>query len=160
MTRYRHLVFVWILLAQSLPAVGQSAASRPEPAKTLEQKFFAALRSGNSKAVLAYVPGSGVNVGANAQHATQDEIEKQLQQHRGVYCKLFDSSCLIDHACSYRELLTHSDKVRTAATEVTRNGVRQAVLVAEVQNQRCPDQKLIDFIFNLQGDSWKLFSIP
>ena len=115
------------------------------------------MRSGNSKAILAYVPESGATVGA--QHATRDEIEKQLQQHRGVYCKLFASSCL-SGACSYRELLTRSDKVRTAATAVTRNGVQQAVLVAQVQNQRCPDQKLIDFIFNLQGDSWKLFSIP
>jgi hypothetical protein len=140
--------------------MGQSAASRPEPAKTLEQKFFAALRSGNSKILLSYIPESGVNVGSGAQHATRDEIQKQLQQHRGVYCKLFDSSCLIDHTCSYRELLTRSDKVRTAATAVTRNGVRQAVLVAQVHNQRCPDQKLIDFIFNLEGDSWKLFSIP
>lgn len=156
MAHHRHLA--WILLALSLPVAAQTAKSPPEPAKTLEGKFFAALRSGNSKAILAYVPESGATVGA--QHATRDEIQKQLQQHRGVYCKLFDSSCLVDHACSYRELLTRSEHVRTAATEVTRNGVRQAVLVAQAQNQRCSDQKLIDFIFNLQGDSWKLFSIP
>jgi hypothetical protein len=145
-------------LALCLPSTGQFATSSPQPAKTLEQKFFAALRSGNSKALMSYVPENGVNLGA--QHATKEEIGKQLQQHRGVYCKLFDSSCLNSQSCSYRELLSRSEKVRTAASEVTRNGVRQAVLVAQVQNQRCPDQKLIDFIFNLQGDSWKLFSMP
>ena len=146
--------FLWITLALCLPATAQSTASHAEPVKTLEQKFFAALRAGNSKSFLAYIPKNGV------QNATRDEIAKQLQQHRGVYCKLFDSSCLTSQACSYRELLTRSEKVRTAASEVTRNGVRQAILVAQVQNQRCPDQKLIDFIFNLQGDSWKLFSLP
>ena len=160
LTHYRHLAFASILVTLAWPVAAQSAdGKKPEPTKTLEQKFFAALRSGNSKILLSYIPESGANVGSGAQHATKDEIEKQLQQRRGVYCKLFDSSCL-SGACSYRELLTRSDKVRTAASEVTRNGVQQAVLVARVQNQRCTDQKLIDFIFNRQGNSWKLFSIP
>ncbi len=135
---------------------------------TLERNFFSALRAGDSKAILAYVPAGGVNVGPDAQHETRDEIERQLQFHRGLYCKLFDSACIdspirldnAQRACSYRELLTHSDKVRTAASEVTRGGVQQAVLVARIQNAQCPNDKLIDFIFNLQADGWKLFSIP
>jgi hypothetical protein len=43
---------------------------------------------------------------------------------------------------------------------MTRNGVRQAVLVARIENRQCPGDKLIDFIFNLQADGWKLFSVP
>jgi hypothetical protein len=99
---------------------------------------------------------------------SRDEIERQLRFHHGLYCKLFDSSCMdtpirldnVQRPCSYRELLTHSEKVHTAASEVTRGGVQQAVLVARIENQQCPNDKLIDFIFNLNADGWKLFSIP
>ena len=84
------------------------------------------------------------------------------------YCRLFDSSCIdaplnlgnSARICSDRELLTRSEKVRTASSEVTRNGVQQAVLVAEVKNDQCSNSRLIDFIFNLDADGWKLFSIP
>ncbi len=134
----------------------------------LEQKFFAALRSGDSDAILSYISAGGVSVGSSPQHESRDEVERQLRFHHGLYCKLFDSSCIdapiqLDNsqrACSYRELLTHSEKVHTAASEVTRGGVQQAVLVARIENKQCPNDKLIDFIFNLDADGWKLFSIP
>jgi len=155
--------------AACLPAPAQSKnESAHEPVSTLEQKFFSALRNGESNAILAYVPDGGLNIGSDAKHASRDEIERQLQFHHGLYCKLFDSSCIdtpiqldnVQRACSYRELLTHSEKVHTAASEVTRNGVQQAVLVARIENKQCPNDKLIDFIFNLHADGWKLFSIP
>jgi hypothetical protein len=38
--------------------------------------------------------------------------------------------------------------------------VRQAILVARVNDEQCPDTKLIDFIFNAESEGWKLFSIP
>lgn len=150
--------------AQSVP----DETARHQPVAVLQRDFFAALRAGNTNKVLSYVPADGVNVGSEAQHETHDQIEQQFQAHRGLYCKLFDSSCIDSpinlensaRSCSYRDLLTHSDQVHTAASEVTRNGVRQAVLVARIQNSQCPDQKLIDFIFNLNADGWKLFSIP
>jgi len=144
----------------------QPSSSSP---KKLEQTFFAILRNGDAKQFLSYVPESGVNVGSQTQHLTKSEVESQLLHQRGLYCKLFDSSCIqaeihLDdtsvHACSYRELLTKSQKVRTAATETTRNNVRQAILVAEVKNDKCAGIGLIDFIFNLHADGWKLFSIP
>ena len=80
--------------------------------------------------VLSYIPERGVNVGSNAQHVTRKEVEEQFQSHRGLYCRLFDSSCIdatIDlgnsaRICSDREMLTRSEKVRTASSEVTRNG--------------------------------------
>jgi hypothetical protein len=109
-----------------------------------------------------------VDLGPQTQHATRAEVQQQFLAHRGLYCRLFDSSCIdarinLDNsarACSYRELLTHSQKVRTAASAMTRNGVQQAVLVARIENDRCPNGRLIDFIFNLEADGWKLFSIP
>ena len=111
---------------------------------------------------------NGVNLGRDAQHTMRAEIEEQLTHRTGLYCKLFDTSCMqspgksdpASQACSYRELLTQSEKVRTASTETMRNGVRQAILVAEVQNQKCGGHLLIDFIFNYQQGGWKLFSIP
>ena len=109
-----------------------------------------------------------MNVGRDAEHNTRAEIEDQLTNRKGLYCTLFDSSCIqstikLDAStppCSYRELLTQSEKVRTASTETTRNGVRQAILVAEVHNQKCAGPGLIDFIFNYHQGGWKLFSIP
>jgi hypothetical protein len=129
---------------------------------------FAIVRDGDALRFLGYVGEDGVNLGRDAVHTTRTEIEEQLTHHTGLYCKLFDSSCLpksggadsSPQTCSYRELLTQSEKVRTASTETTRNNVRQAILVAEVQNTKCGGHLLIDFILNHQHDGWKLFSIP
>jgi len=135
----------------------------------LERDFFSVMRSGNVKKFLSYVSKGGVNVGKDAEHLSQSDVEDQLMHQRGLYCKLFDSACIqselrLDnskvHPCSYLELLTKSKKVRTAASETTRNGVRQAILAAEVKNDSCTGVGLIDFIFNNQSDGWKLFSIP
>ncbi len=147
-------------------SAGKTTSAAPSAA-TLEHNFFAVLRNGDALQFLAYVPDDGVNLGRDAEHSTRDEIADQLTHRTGLYCQLFDSSCISqagksDSApqCSDRELLTQSEKVRTASTETLRNGVRQAILVAEVHNQKCASQVLIDFIFNYQKGGWKLFSIP
>ena len=150
---------------------GETAASAKAAAPTtseLEQKFFAIVRSGDALGFLSYVPEDGVNLGRDAQNSTRASIEDQLTHRTGLYCKLFESSCIPPPArpdpgvqlCSYRELLTQSEKVRTASTGLTRNGVRQAILVAQVQNEKCGGAVLIDFIFNYHHAGWKLFSIP
>jgi len=156
-------------------AFGQSATAEPhattketrQTASELERQVFAIVREGDALRLLGYVPEDGVNLGRDAVPTSRSEIEEQLTHHTGLYCKLFDSSCLptskADAAaqrCSYRELLTQSEKVRTASTETTRNNVRQAILVAEVQNAKCGGHLLIDFIFNYHQGGWKLFSIP
>ena len=162
------------LVAGSLPAESQSPSSTSSthltaPAPTiLEREFFAAIRDGDAKKFLSYIPERGLNVGSRAEHITRAEVEQQFAQHRGLYCKLFDSSCIqstlkLDNSvqpCSYRELLTHSEKVRAAATEAVRGGVRQAILVAEVKNDQCAGLGLIDFIFNEGDGAWELFSAP
>ncbi len=168
----------WVLLIAILPVLcgfagAQSSAAPEKPdhaaaISVLEHEFWTAIREGDAKKVLSYIPQRGVNLGSQAQAATREEVEQQFLTHSGLYCKLFDSSCIdapIDLAnsartCSDRELLTRSKKVRTASSEITRNGVRQAVLVARITNDQCPRQELIDFIFNLDADGWKLFSIP
>lgn len=175
-------VLCWLLFGASVLACAQSGADKPAPAgdsvssakppgpspAVLEREFFAVVRNGNVKQFMEYVPEDGVNVGRDAEHNTRAEIESQLTKRKGLYCQLFDSSCIqstikLDAStppCSYRELLTQSEKVRTASTETTRNGVRQAILVAEVHNQKCAGPALIDFIFNYHQGGWKLFSIP
>ena len=156
--------------AKDAPATAPATASVPADVSpsALERQFFAIVRNGDALQFLSYVPEDGVNLGRDAQLATRAEIEDQLTHRTGLYCKLFDSSCIQSSAkpdaqakaCSYRELLTQSEKVRTASTETLRNGVRQAILVAEAHNQKCSGPVLIDFIFNYQQGGWKLFSIP
>ncbi len=134
----------------------------------LEHDFFAAIREGDAKKFLAYVPEEGLHVGPQAEAVSRASVEEQMADHRDLYCKLFDSSCIdapikldaSSRACSDRELLTHSEKVRIAATETVRNNVRQAILVAEVRNKECGGATLIDFIFNYVQGEWKLFSVP
>ncbi len=157
--------------AQSSSPAGASrkphASISPQTA-ALERDFFAAIREGNARKFLSYVPEEGIHVGPQAQPVSRAEVEAQLSHRRDLYCKLFDSSCIdtpieLDastRACSDRELLTHSEKVRTAASETVRNGVRQAILVAEVKNKRCGGTNLVDFIFNYVQGEWKLFSAP
>jgi len=154
-------------LAAAQSSAGSSKATASASTSALEREFFAAIRDGDTKKFLAYVPEGGVNFGPQVQHVTRGDVEQQLLSHRGLYCQLFDSSCIdaaikldaSERACSYRELLAHS-LVRTAATETKRNGVRQAILVAEVKNDQCPSERLVDFIFNFEAGGWKLFSIP
>lgn len=170
-------VLVWLLLSTVVLAQAPSNPEKEAPAADsaklvspaiLEHDFFAVIRNGDALKFLSYVPEDGVHVGRYADHTSRTEIEDQLTHRTGIYCKLFDSACIqptdkTDTAgkpCSYRELLTQSEKVRTASTETTRNNVRQAILVAEVHNQKCAGPGLIDFIFNYQQDGWKLFSIP
>jgi hypothetical protein len=163
---------IWVR-AQSGPeksAPASEPATHPDGASPaeLEREFFAVIRSGDALKLLSYVPDDGVNLGRYADHSTREEIEDQLTHRTGLYCKLFDSACITPSSkadadpkpCSYRELLTQSEKVRTASTETTRNGIRQAILVAEVHNQKCAGPGLIDFIFNYHQGGWKLFSIP
>jgi hypothetical protein len=156
--------------APSVPEKGAPSADnrKPESPAVLEREFFAVIRRGDALKFLSYIPEDGVHVGRYADHTTRSEIEDQLTHRTGLYCKLFDSACIHSDSktdpdrkpCSYRELLTQSDKVRTASTETTRNNVRQAILVAEVHNPKCAGPGLIDFIFNYQQGGWKLFSIP
>ena len=150
-------------------ASGEKAKTESESSKQLEHTFFGLIREGDASKFLRYVPDGGVNVGSRAEHLSRAEVEQQLTQHTGLYCKLFDSSCLTSEirldqsnvrGCSYRELLTKSKDVHTAATETTRNGVRQAILVARMKSDNCAGVGLVDFIFNLESDGWKLFSIP
>jgi hypothetical protein len=161
----------WLLslfLLSGLPVIGQNASSpdksaTPTPSE-LEKSFFAIIRDGDALQFLSYIPEDGVHLGRSAEHTTRDEVEDQLTKKTGLYCRLFDTACLAQEAkagaCSYRELLTKSEKVRIASTETTRNNVRQAILVAQVQNEKCGGAVLIDFIFNAQKGGWKLFSIP
>lgn len=157
--------------ARQVAAQASSAKSGSETSVTpaaLQREFFDAIRAGDAGKVMSYVGKGGVNVGPDTQHVPRDQVEQEFLTHRGLYCKLFDSACIqapinlenSARTCSYRELLTHSENVRTAASEITRNGVRQAVLVARIKNNECPNQNLIDFVFNLDADGWKLFSIP
>ena len=177
-------ILCWLMLAGTVMLAAQSDSKKTATPATnsgsnsatpsgssaaeLERNFFAIVRSGDALKFLSYIPEDGLNVGRDAQHTTRAEIEEQLTNRKGLYCQLFDSSCIqstikLDGsapACSYRELLTQSEKVRTASTETTRNHVRQAILVAEVHHQKCAGPVLIDFIFNYHQGGWKLFSIP
>jgi hypothetical protein len=172
----RRSLCCWVLAALGFIGTGRSMAqssstqSKAESTVTpaaLQREFFDAIRTGDAQKVLSYV-AKGVNVGPEAKHVTQDEVDQEFLAHRGLYCVLFDSSCIQGpinlensaRTCSYRELLTHSKDVHLASSEITRNGVRQAVLVARIKNDGCPNQNLIDFVFNLDADGWKLFSIP
>jgi hypothetical protein len=154
--------------AQSASAASSLHQTASEPTAALQREFFAAIREGDGKKFLSYVPEQGMNVGPQAKHMSRSEVEQHFAQHRDLYCKLFDSSCIqspikldaSSRVCSYRELLTHSEKVRAAATETVRGGVRQAILVAEVKNDQCSGVGLIDFIFNEGHSGWELFSVP
>jgi hypothetical protein len=171
-------VFLLVLLTQTTCAGAQSPSASgasgmphvsiaPQTA-ALERDFFAAIREGDAKKFLSYVPEEGIHVGPQAKLVSRAEVEEQLSHRRDLYCKLFDSSCIdapikLDasaRVCSDRELLTHSEKVRTAASETVRNSVRQAILVAEVKNKRCGGTNMVDFIFNYVQGEWKLFSAP
>jgi hypothetical protein len=154
--------------AQSAKTLSAPKPSTTAETEALKREFIALLRDGNAEKFLAHVPAEGVNVGSEPRHATREEVEQEMQHRRGLYCKLFDTSCLeapikLDasaRTCSFREALNESKNPRIAATETVRNGVHQAILVAQPNAGQCPGNKLIDFIFNYEDGGWKLFSLP
>src|SRR5271166_4697939 len=102
-------VVCWLLCSGSVLACAQSGSGKPavptansgsetksvgnSPAE-LEREFFAIVRSGDTLKFLSYVPEDGVNLGRDAKHSTRAEIEDQLTNRRGLYCRIFDSSCI------------------------------------------------------------------
>src|SRR5271157_5916594 len=80
--------------AQSASGASISQQTASEPTAALERELFAAIREGDAKKFLSYVPEQGMNVGPQAKHMTRSEVEQQFAQHRDLYCKLFDSSCI------------------------------------------------------------------
>src|SRR5271167_5236352 len=93
------LLICGLLLARLAAAQGASTPGAPhqvaaEQPTALEREFFAAIREGDTRKFLSYVPEQGMNVGSRAEHVTRAEIEQQFAQHRDLYCKLFDSSCI------------------------------------------------------------------
>src|ERR1035441_6146090 len=144
---YRHVIYGVLLSsvllthttsagAQSAPASGASGTphtSRSPQTAALERDFFAAIREGDAKKFLSYVTEEGLHVGPQAKPVSRAEVEEQLSHRRDLYCKLFDSSCIdapikLDasaRVCSDRELLTHSEKVRTAAAAESVQRIRQ-----------------------------------
>src|ERR1035438_8464493 len=143
-------MFSSILTTQTTSAAAQSAsppgASRTPHASispqtaALERDFFAALRQANATKFLSYVPEEGLHVGPQAQPLSRAEVEEQLSHRRGLYCKLFNSSCIdtaikldtSSRSCSDRELLTRSEKVLSTARETAGNGVLQPLLAPQV----------------------------
>jgi len=81
-------------LAAAQSSAGSSKATASASTSALEREFFAAIRDGDTKKFLAYVPEGGVNFGPQVQHVTRGDVEQQLLSHRGLYCQLFDSSCI------------------------------------------------------------------
>ena len=108
---------VLLLLYAPIWALGQAEAGHAASTKTvavltpaaLESEFFAVVREGDALKFLSYISEEGVNLGRDAQHASRDAVEEQLTHRTGLYCKLFDTACLNDGDCSYRELLTQSE---------------------------------------------------
>src|ERR1039457_5142931 len=152
-----------MLTTQTTSAAAQSAsppgaskaphASITPQTAALQRDFFAAIRQGDARKFLSYVPEEGLHRGPQARLVSRAEVEEQLSHRRDLYCKLFDSSCLeapinLDASSPACSLLTRLEKVRTAASETVRSGVRRAILVAEIKNDRCGGANLVDFIFN------------
>ena len=98
----RSLLICGLLLMAGLrPGSGAGRGEHPalDPGRSrtpaaLEREFFAAIREGDTKKFLSYVPEQGMNVGPRAVHVSRAAIEQQFAQHRDLYCKLFDSSCI------------------------------------------------------------------
>src|SRR5215472_10622840 len=126
-----------ILLGSTGNLVGQTP-DKAAPAETgvqvsdsasteaLKRDFFALIRNGDTERFLSYISKEGVGVGSQPQHETRKEVEQQMEQRRGLYCKLFESSCInasvkLDAgvgACSYRQALRTRNVHLTAAETV------------------------------------------
>jgi hypothetical protein len=73
-----------VCLAQSAPESGPSHHASSGPTAALKRDFFEIIQRGEADKFLSYVPKQGIDVGAQAEHVSPSEVERQFLHRNGL----------------------------------------------------------------------------
>jgi hypothetical protein len=154
--------FTWLPLALSQKTAADSPDVVPD-AVLVARKTLDALRNGDSDFLLTVVDRSGIFMGIDTPKMSVARFKEDLAAKRGVYCVIFDSSCLGEKwrgnsgsPSSIREILLKQPVRMSLPSKVEGAQKVRAVVVCKDDGS---GEVLLTFVFRHAGDNWKLQQI-
>lgn len=151
--------------------------SRHNLASELERtadQFIDAVKSGESKTFLALVSRQGVVFGVDVPPLSFEMIRTQISRKQGVYCGLFDTSCLrqgdareranLGVPASKEPIYSIREQLRQANSLNVRAGVSRAgaswLGLVTVELRKDLFQSPLEFEFVYEEGRWRLSGLP
>lgn len=136
---------------------GASDFGKDTELSSLAERTVNAIRDKDAPFLSANVDDNGVFVGTDSNRMSAAEFRRQLDQRNGVYCVIFDASCL-SHGSggrgqSLRGLVVGSQKALLDVRDV--NGAARTKAVT-VRKDRDSPKILFRLIYRYNGKTWKL----
>jgi hypothetical protein len=126
----------------------------------LSENVVGAIRNNDSKFLSATADHAGIFVGVDVDRMSWARFNRELSQRRGVYCVIFDTSCLANqmknpNVFSLLEVLLR-EEVKLEVAEIQGALPKKAVAVRSTTD---PNNTLFTLIFRHVGKDWKLQQI-
>ncbi len=129
---------------------------------SLAQKTLGAIRGKDAALLSELADRRGVYIGTDVEKMSAARFGKELSEHRGVYCVIFENSCRKDKSenlqlrPSLRDALMHQEVTMNISSVEGAPGVK-AVAVETAKN---PDEIVFTLMFrHVRGDEWVLQQI-
>jgi hypothetical protein len=155
------IILVCTFLSLPLLLSGQEASEGErslDPVLALGGKTLDAIRKKNTDFLSTVIDPDGLFVGIDTPKISAARFKRDLSQKRGVYCLIFDASCLekkegTAQASSLRDIILHPVVISISQIAGT-----QEKAVA-VKDKASPNSILLTFMFRWEKDAWVLRQI-
>lgn len=138
-----------------LAAQQKSGRDPADPLIGIANATIEAIKNGNADFLSAIADPGGVFIGIDGPKISRNRFIQQLSEKRGVYCAIFDSSCLDRKALSLREILAREAVMVEFSKIQGARDQRAVVLKSKVD----PTKILFTIMFSTGGKAWKLQQI-
>jgi hypothetical protein len=162
MKYFRSALSSWLLLC-SITSSLVSQGSKPHKPTAPEQvgsSIVEALKNRDIATLIALIPLSGITVGTDGPTISLASFKRQLQQRRGVYCVLMDSSCIRDAGKSEKDDSLRGLILRQPVRLDTHSvGGAPKVVEVVVRKETGPRDVLFNLFLKNDRGNWKLEGI-
>ncbi len=156
-------VSIWLPAALLAQDQRNERSAAPDVVLSLAEKTLDAIRNNNAGFLARLADQAGIYLGFDAPKMSASRFRKELAEKRGVYCVIFDSSCVSGDfqnsqtASSLREILIAQPVITIAAMQDPQ-GASQVVSVS-VKKATDPHADLFTLYFRRNGGRWRLQQI-
>jgi hypothetical protein len=153
---------LWPFLALSSQNKVRNVPNVASDVDSVARRTLDALREGDSQFLLTIVDREGISLGIDTPRMSVARFREELVAKRGVYCVIFDSSCLGKNGkdsgslSSIREILLKRPSKMSASSKVEGEPRVRTVVVRKADGS---DDVLFTLMFRHEGDNWKLEQI-
>lgn len=145
----------------------EKTAALPKDLEELQQRFLRAIKEKNADLFLGFVSDDGIYLGVDSGKLSKKDVAHEIKMRKGVYCLLFDSTCLRaethDETCSYSysQMLSDAEKIKISTSLGNYKNTPQAEITVSVRDYRgTSSSEMLNFIFNREASGWRLIAIP